>query len=78
MIKNQGWGDLDRIYLQARASSIEFNLASIPSTFSVKEPRPLDVGYRKALFDFGYQLALRGYPWRKIPPDMHRLLTPLH
>ena len=70
MIKNQGWGDLDRIYLQARASSIEFNLASIPSTFSVKEPRPLDVGYRKALFDFGYQLALRGYPWRKIPPDI--------
>jgi hypothetical protein len=71
LIKNQGWGDLDRIYLQARSSSIEFNLASIPETFTVKEPQPLDVGYRKALFDVGYRLAQNGYPWRKTPPDVN-------
>jgi Patatin-like phospholipase len=75
LIKNQGWGDLDRVYLQARASNIEFNLASIPETFTVREPQPLDVGYRKALFDFGYKLARIGYPWRKAPPDVNPAAT---
>jgi hypothetical protein len=75
LIKNQGWGDLDRIYLQARASNIEFNLASIPETFTAKEPQPLDVGYRKALFNFGYQLARNGYRWRKAPPDVNPAST---
>lgn len=75
LIKNQGWGDLDRIYLQARASNIEFNLASIPETFTVEEPQPLDVGYRKALFDVGYQLARNGYRWRKTPPDVNPAST---
>jgi len=70
LIKNQGWGDLDRIYLQARASGIAFNLASIPQSFAVKEPEPLDVGYRKSLFDVGYQLGRNGYSWKKLPPDL--------
>jgi hypothetical protein len=76
LTKNQGWGDLDRIYLQTRASNIEFNLASIPDSFSVKEPQPLDLAYRKALFDFGYQLARNGYRWRKAPPDVNAAPTP--
>jgi hypothetical protein len=75
LIKNQGWGDLDRIYLQARASNIEFNLASIPETFTVKEAQPLDVSYRRALFDFGYQLARHGFAWRKTPPDVNPVLS---
>jgi hypothetical protein len=75
MIKSEGWGDLDRIYLQARASNIEFNLASIPETFTVHESQPLDVSYRKALFDFGYDLGRRGYPWRETPPDVNPVLV---
>jgi len=76
LIKNQGWGDLDRIYLQARASRIAFNLASIPQSFDAKEPEPLDVGYRKLLFDTGYRLARNGYSWKKLPPDVSPAATP--
>lgn len=75
LIKNQGWGDLDRIYLQARASGIAFNLASVPQSFAMKEPEPLDVGYRKSLFDIGYGLARNGYSWRKLPPDLSPAAT---
>ena len=75
MTKNQGWGDLDCNYLQTRASKFDFNLASIPETFTVKEPQPLDVGYRKALFDFGNRPARHRYPWRKAPPDVNSAST---
>jgi len=29
-----------------------------------------DTEYMRALYDYGYQLARKGYPWRKVPPGM--------
>jgi predicted patatin/cPLA2 family phospholipase len=70
LIKNQGIGDLYRIYTITRRDGIDFNLASIPADFSQGSDEPFDRKYMIALFDRGYQLALDHYSWKKIPPGM--------
>jgi Patatin-like phospholipase len=69
LIKYQGRGDLDRMYIQSRSYRIDFNLASIPVSFSEREKEPFDLEYMNALFDVGYDLGRRGYHWQKQPPD---------
>jgi hypothetical protein len=69
LIKYQGRGDLDRMYLQSRNYGADFSLASIPSSFSDREKEPFDLEYMNALFDVGYDLGRRGYRWQKRPPD---------
>ena len=70
LIKNQGIGDLYRIYSVTRRDGIDFNLASIPSDFSETSDEPFDQKYMIALFDRGYDLASRNYSWVKAPPGM--------
>jgi hypothetical protein len=69
LIKYQGRGDLDRMYLQSREDQVDFNLASIPVSFSEREKEPFDLEYMNALFDVGYNLGRHGYRWQKRPPD---------
>jgi hypothetical protein len=69
LIKYQGRGDLDRMYLQSRNYGVDFNLASIPWSFSDREKEPFDLQYMNALFDVGYEFGRRGYRWQKKPPD---------
>jgi patatin-like phospholipase len=69
LIKYQGRGDIDRLYLQSRRYGADFNLASIPESFSDREKAPFDRQYMSALFDTGYDLGRRGYHWQKKPPD---------
>ena len=47
---------------------IDYNLAYIGSDFSQSEAGEFDKKYMNALFDYGYQQARHGYPWRKVPP----------
>jgi predicted patatin/cPLA2 family phospholipase len=70
LIKNQGIGDLYRIYSVTRRDGIDFNLASIPADFSETSDEPFDQKYMIALFDRGYDLASRTYSWVKAPPGM--------
>ena len=70
LIKNQGIGDLYRIYSIARRDGIDFNLASIPSDFSDVSAEPFDQRYMSALFDRGYDLASHNYSWVKAPPGL--------
>jgi len=70
LIKNQGIGDLYRIYSIARRDGIDFNLASIPADFSETSGQPFDQKYMIALFDRGYDLATHNYSWVKAPPGM--------
>ena len=70
LTKNQGIGDLYRIYATAQRDGTEFNLAVIPSAFKVKSPEPFDQRYMRALYDVGYQAGFRGYPWMKAPPGL--------
>jgi predicted acylesterase/phospholipase RssA len=70
LIKNQGIGDLYRIYAITKRDGIDFNLASIPADFSASSSEPFDQKYLVALFDRGYQLAIDHYSWMKAPPGM--------
>ena len=70
LIKNQGIGDLYRIYSVTRRDGIDFNLASIPPDFSDTSDEPFDQKYMIALFDRGYNLASHNYSWVKAPPGM--------
>jgi len=70
LIKNQGIGDLYRIYSISKRDGIDFNLASIPPDFREVRKEPFDAGYMNALFDRGYDLASHNYSWVKAPPGL--------
>jgi predicted acylesterase/phospholipase RssA len=77
LIKNQGIGDLYRIYSITKQDGIDFNLASIPSDFSDTSDEPFDQRYMIALFDRGYDLGRHSYSWAKAPPGM-KMTTQAH
>ncbi len=68
LIHTQGIGDLYKMYLITKRDGIDFNLAYIPSDFTEKHKKPFETDYMKRLFDYGYKLARKGYPWQKYPP----------
>jgi hypothetical protein len=68
MITASGINDVVRIYNVTHRDGIPFNLAYIGSDFTEKLPEPFDQKYMRALFDYGYQRARRGYDWTKTPP----------
>jgi predicted acylesterase/phospholipase RssA len=77
LIKNQGIGDLYRIYSVARRDGTDFNLASIPSDFTDASDEPFDQRYMVSLFNRGYDLGSHNYSWAKAPPGME-LTTQTH
>lgn len=68
LIHTQGIGDLYRIYTTAQRDGVDFNLTFIPSTFNHPHSEEFDNAYMRALYDTGYNLALKGIPWAKTPP----------
>ena len=68
MITASGINDVVRIYNTTLRDGIGYNLAYIGTDFTQKLPEPFDQGYMRALFDYGYQRARRGYDWAKQPP----------
>ena len=68
MIAIAGYNDVIRIYSITQRDGIDYNLAFIGSDFTQVLPSPFDPGYMRALYDYGYQHALRGYDWVKKPP----------
>ena len=68
MIAANGYNDVTRMYSIALRDGVDYNLAYIGSDFTMKLPEPFDPGYMRALFDYGYQRARRGYDWSKQPP----------
>jgi len=73
LIQTQGIGDLYRIYVSADRDKIDFNLASIPETFNAELKQPFDTAYMNVLFNLGYNLGKKGYPWAKFPPGYREL-----
>ena len=69
LIHTQGVGDLYRIYLTAERDGLDFNLAYIPASFNAPHKEEFDTAYMRALFNVGFDMAAKGYPWEKIPPD---------
>jgi hypothetical protein len=57
--------------LETFRDGLEFNLAYIPASFTMKEEGDFDTEYMKALFNVGYDAAKSGYSWEPRPPDMN-------
>ena len=70
LIETQGIGDLYRLYLLAQRDGLDFNLAYIGADFTTVHKEDFDTAYMRALFDYGYQLGKKGYPWQKAPPGL--------
>ena len=70
MIQTQGIGDLYRIYTTSQQDGLDFNLAYIGPEFGVVHKEEFDTEFMRALFDYGYQLAKKGYQWKKAPPGL--------
>ena len=70
LIQTQGLGDLYRIYATAQQDGLDYNLAYIGADFNAEHKEDFDATYMRALFDYGYQLGRKGYPWQKTPPGM--------
>jgi hypothetical protein len=68
MITASGINDVVRIYNTTLRDGIGYNLAYIGTDFTEKLPEPFEQGNMRALFDYGYQRARRGYDWAKRPP----------
>ena len=68
LIRTQGVGDLYRIYLGALRDEAKFKLAYIPPEFKYDSKEMFDPEYMRALFDFAYERAKKGYPWASSPP----------
>ena len=68
LINTQGIGDLYRIYLTTQRDRIDYNLAFIGRDFNEVLPSAFDSAYMRALYDYAYQRARRGYDWAKKPP----------
>ncbi|WP_316150019.1 patatin-like phospholipase family protein [Cupriavidus sp. BIC8F] len=68
LIQSQGVADLYRIYATTERDGVDFNLAFIPASFKAPHKEEFDTDYMRALYDTGYSMASRGYPWVKAPP----------
>ncbi|MFN4142141.1 patatin-like phospholipase family protein [Aestuariivirga sp.] len=68
LIKNQGIGDLYRMYTNAQRDGIAFRAVWIPDSFTLTEPRPFDPAFMRALYDVGYQMGRNGIDWATSPP----------
>jgi len=75
LIRTQGLGDLNRMYLVAQRDGADFHLAYIPDSFEMEPHEPFDQAYMNGLYDLGQAMTKDGYPWATLPPD--NVVTPL-
>ena len=67
LIKSQSLGDIYRTWRMAQDAGADFNLQSVPPTFTVKAKEAFDPDYQAALYDTGYKIGRAG-TWSKRPP----------
>jgi hypothetical protein len=63
LIRDQGIGDMARIYLVADRFGMEFNLARVPEDFAVEAVELFDRNYMQALFERGFVAGKQGDIW---------------
>jgi hypothetical protein len=60
MIASSGVNDAYRIYTTTKSDGFAFRLAYIGADFTVLYPGPFDRKYMNALYQYGYELGVRG------------------
>jgi hypothetical protein len=71
MIHYSGTNDLLRIYFVTQRDGVDFNLAFIGDDFSAPKKGEFDRAYMNALFNYGYEKSVHGYPWHKKLPFLN-------
>ncbi|QJB56148.1 patatin-like phospholipase family protein [Pseudodesulfovibrio sp. zrk46] len=69
LIRNQGIGDLYRMYATAQRDGVDYNLAFIPPSFNEESDEMFDPTYMKKLYRVGFKMAMGDNPWHKCPPE---------
>ncbi len=72
LIRTQGIGDLYQIWVLCERDGNDFNLAYIPAEFTEEPSEGFDPVYMGKLYELGYQMARKGYPWVNVPPGFIR------
>lgn len=70
IVRTQGIGDLYRIYLATYRDGLDFNLAYIPKEFTEVSKEDFDTEYMRSLYTLAFEMAEKGYPWHKLPPEL--------
>ena len=68
MIASSGYNDANRIWLNAQRDHVEFRMAFIGRDFTTPLLTPFDQTYMRALYEYGFARARRGYDWSDRPP----------
>jgi hypothetical protein len=68
MLKMSGVNDLYRLYLTSLHDNVEFRFIAIPPEFESKTSEQFVEEEMIRQYDFGYDMALTGIPWRTTPP----------
>jgi predicted acylesterase/phospholipase RssA len=68
LIQTQGIGDLYQLYVVAQRDGIDYNVTSIPASFTDTADALFDQQYMRRLFEVGRTLIRDGLAWRKVPP----------
>lgn len=68
LITTQGIGDLYRMYATTQRDGVDFNLTFIPAEFHFPHREEFDNEYMRKLYALGYDVAVKGVRWAKVPP----------
>jgi len=68
LINSQATGDLYRIYSITRWAGYKFYLAHIPDGDRPLSEEEFNKAEMNRLFDLGFGLGNKGYPWKRLPP----------
>ncbi|HTR42423.1 MAG TPA: patatin-like phospholipase family protein [Pseudomonadales bacterium] len=74
LIKTQGLGDLYRLFVVSELRGMDFNLATIPESFDMEPETEFDPKYMSALFELGYDQAIKGTAWTNSPPGYNTIM----
>lgn len=68
MIASSGYNDVVRIWNTTERDGVDFNLAFIGTDFTGTYSEPFEPAYMRALYDYAFARARRGFDWAKRPP----------
>jgi hypothetical protein len=68
LIRAQGFGDMYRLYLEARRDGLDYNLVHVPEDFTDLPDEQFDPRFMRSLFETGQRIGQNEGPWLKAPP----------
>lgn len=71
LIKNQGIGNLYMLAEQAERDGFNYQIAHIPEAFDAESTEEFDPEYMTKLYELGYNMARKGYPWKNKVTALH-------